>query len=90
MNAVPLSCSLQPKGGELKAVGRARRGGVEVEGHKQLMNFGAFEAHAGSSLRRATGNMFTLDGRNVQACNAAASCCILLSMIRGISIARLW
>lgn len=58
---------LQPKGADsIKAIGRARRGGVEVDGHDKLMNFGAFEAHAGSSLRRATGNMYAMNGRNVQ------------------------
>jgi len=58
---------LQPKGADsIKAIGRARRGGVEVDGHDKLMNFGAFEAHAGSSLRRATGNMYAMNGRIVQ------------------------
>jgi hypothetical protein len=61
----------QPKGGELKAIGRARREGVEVDGHSKLMTFGAFELHAKSALRRATGNMYTLGGRILQASTSA-------------------
>lgn len=57
----------QPKGGELKAVGKARRDGVEVAGQSKLMTFGAFEAYAKSALRRATGNMYTIKGRVLQA-----------------------
>lgn len=56
----------RPKGGELKAIGKARRDGVEVAGHSKLMTFGAFEAYAKSALRRATGNMYTAKGRILQ------------------------
>ena len=53
--------------GELKAIGKVRRDGVEVAGHSKLMTFGAFELHAKSALRRATGNMYTIKGRILQA-----------------------
>lgn len=69
-----MSCGLdaaQPKGGELKAFGRVRRDGVEVAGHSKLMTFGAFELHAKSALRRATGNMYTMKGRILQASTSA-------------------
>ena len=66
LEKVVLIC-VQPKGGELKAIGKVRRDGVEVAGHSKLMTFGAFELHAKSALRRATGNMYTIKGRILQA-----------------------
>lgn len=69
---------LQPKGGELKAIGKARRDGVEVAGHSKLMTFGAFEAYAKSALRRATGNMYTAKGRILQARSRLQLCTMQL------------
>ncbi|KAK9793447.1 hypothetical protein WJX73_007141 [Symbiochloris irregularis] len=51
---------------QLLAVGRARPGGIEVEGVPKLLGFSAFEAHAGSKLHRPCENTFAPCGRSLQ------------------------
>lgn len=48
------------------ALGRAREGGIEVEGKAKLLGFTAFEAVAGSGYHRPALHTHTLAGRNLQ------------------------
>ncbi|PRW44524.1 oxidoreductase [Chlorella sorokiniana] len=54
------------KKGQVLALGRAREGGIEVEGKAKLLGFTAFEAVAGSGYHRPALHTHTIAGRNLQ------------------------
>ena len=56
----------QSKKGQVLALGRAREGGIEVEGKAKLLGFTAFEAVAGSGYHRPALHTHTIAGRNLQ------------------------
>ena len=59
-------CLAQSKKGQVLALGRAREGGIEVEGKAKLLGFTAFEAVAGSGYHRPALHTHTIAGRNLQ------------------------
>lgn len=63
----------QSKKGQLLAVGRAREGGIEVEGKSKLLGFTAFEDVAGSGYHRPALHTHTAAGRNLQELQLAAA-----------------
>ncbi|GAB4814380.1 hypothetical protein N2152v2_001426 [Parachlorella kessleri] len=54
------------KQGQVLLIGRARYGGIEVQGQPGLLNFTAFEAAAGSKYHRPAEHTHSLAGRTLQ------------------------
>ncbi|PSC69844.1 oxidoreductase [Micractinium conductrix] len=54
------------KQGQLMGIGRAREGGVEVDGTSKLLGYGQFEEHAGSKVRRPAEHTHTSSSRTLQ------------------------
>ncbi|KAL4428317.1 hypothetical protein ABPG75_002406 [Micractinium tetrahymenae] len=54
------------KQGQVMAIGRAREGGIEVEGRNKLLGYTAFEDVAGSKYHRPAEHTHTTASRNLQ------------------------
>ncbi|KAI3428570.1 hypothetical protein D9Q98_007392 [Chlorella vulgaris] len=60
------------KQGQLLAVGRAREGGIEVEGVSKLLGYTAFEEVSGSRYHRPAEHTHTSSGRSLQSLSLLA------------------